>query len=259
MLAKAVASAGRKSDSRTHFINVSASTLASKYRSGGCRDRQLAVGRRAAGPGQQVLQGASGPQCWFEAALPMQAARHPPPCRGESEKLVRFLFDIARAHEPCVIFIDEVDSLCRWEGGACRAAGAGRGGVGVCVWGGGGVGGGMGGRQAQQGRGGSWGLVENRRHRQLRVEQACGSRGRDEGKDRLRRVESPGANRQATAGLGPLHAAARKALLEHATRPRPVTAAPAGCPCLAGTSATCPPQGGGVCVGGGGSPQRTGP
>lgn len=32
MLAKAVASAGRRSDSRTHFINVSASTLASKYR-----------------------------------------------------------------------------------------------------------------------------------------------------------------------------------------------------------------------------------
>ena len=36
-------------------------------------------------------------------------ARAPPaPRSGESEKLVRFLFEIARAHQPCVIFIDEV-------------------------------------------------------------------------------------------------------------------------------------------------------
>lgn len=68
MLARAVATAGSTADSRTHFINVSASTLASKY-------------------------------------------------RGESEKLVRFLFEIARAHQPCVIFIDEIDSLCSSRGG----------------------------------------------------------------------------------------------------------------------------------------------
>lgn len=39
-------------------------------------------------------------------------------CRGESERMVRCLFELARERAPTTIFFDEIDSLCSTRGTA---------------------------------------------------------------------------------------------------------------------------------------------